>query len=124
MGYHPDNRCSSISALKLIDKLEIDLSEITNALSDDQTNTLSVFDHTTQIEGAMLTYKGYNVFNQLEKWYLEAVNKVILLYNLLEHETSRAERGVVEVVQIDGKYAHKIDLPHTILEDHQEFVDI
>lgn len=67
-------------------------------------------------------YKGYTVFNQLEKVYLEPVGRVIMLYNLFEHDSSRAERGVVEVIQVDKKYAHKLDMPHTLLDDHNEFV--
>ena len=124
LGYHSENRYPSLSCLKISDKLEIDLSEITNALNDDQTNTLSAFDPTTQVEGAILMYRGYTVFNQLEKCYLEVVNRVVLLYNLLEHDNSRAERGVVEVVQVDNKHAHKIDIPHTLLDDHNQFVRV
>ncbi|CAI2382254.1 unnamed protein product [Moneuplotes crassus] len=123
LGFHPDNKCPSLASLELSEKLEIDLSEITNALNDDQTNILSAFDPTTQIEGAILMYKGYTVFNQLEKVYLEPVGRVIMLYNLFEHDSSRAERGVVEVVQVDKKYAHKLDMPHTLLDDHNEFTN-
>lgn len=119
MGYTNQTLCTS--AINLSEKLEIDLSEIMNALNDEQTNILSALDPTTQIEGAALFYKGYLIENQLEKVYLEAVLRVALLYNLLEHNTSQAERGVVEVVQVNNTLAPKIDLLHTIMDDNAFF---
>lgn len=121
LGYHPRIMDQSLAGLKISEKLEIDLSEISSIQNDDQSNILSAFDPTTQVEGCLLMYKGYSVYNQLEKAYLQAVNKVTCLYNLLEHNSSRAERGVVEVVQIDESTARKIDMPHTVIDDYQEF---
>jgi hypothetical protein len=92
-----------------------------NALNDEQTNILSALDPTTQIEGAALFYKGYLIENQLEKVYLEAVQRIALLYSLLEHNTSQAERGVVEVIQVDSSLAPKVDLTHTVMDDNAFF---
>ena len=123
LGYDTNLTKSSVSSLHISEKLEIDLCEIMNALYDEQTNVLSSMDPTTQLEGSALFYKGYLVQNQLEKPYLESVLRVALMYNLLEHDNSRAEKGIVEVVQINkkGNLYQKLDLPHTLLEDNEHF---
>lgn len=114
-----------VSSVNLPEKLEIDICEIMNGLHDEQTNILSALDPTTQIEGACLFYKGNLVQNQLEKPYLEAVFRVALLYDLLERDKSRAEKGVVEVIQIDkkGNLYQNVDLPHTLMDDHDAFAN-
>ena len=53
-------------SLSLLPKLEIDLSEILNALNDDQINVLSAFDPTTLLEASALFYKGFLIEGQLE----------------------------------------------------------
>ena len=61
--------------------------------------------------------------NQLDEQYLEAVLKVGMLYGLFERDNSRAEKGIVEVVQIDKKgwLYQNVDLPHTVLDDSDYF---
>ena len=94
-----------------------------NGLHDEQANILSALDPTTQIEGVCLFYKGYLVQNQLERPYLEAVLRVALLYGLLERDKSRAEKGVVEVIQIDKKdhLYSSINIPSTVIDDYDFF---
>jgi hypothetical protein len=112
-----------VSSIDFSDKIGLDLCEIMNGLYDEQTNLLSIMDQTTQIEGACLFYKNQLVQNQLDDPYLQAVNRVCLLYDLFERDSSRAEKGIVEVVQIDNKGSlyQNIDLPHTILDDYDYF---
>jgi len=44
--------------------------------------------------------------------YLKAVHRVATLYNLLNHDPSEEEKGVVEIIQIDkqGNLFQKTDL--------------
>ena len=92
-----------VSSIDFSDKIVLDMCEIMNGLYDEQTNLLSVLDPTTQIEGSALFFKNHLIQNTLDQEYLEAVLKVGMLYGLFERDSSRAEKGIVEVVQIDQK---------------------
>lgn len=105
--------------LPILPKLEIDLCEILNALNDDQTNVLSAFDPTTQIEAAALFYKGHVIQSQLESVYMKTICRIGNLYGLFEHNSSHKERGVVEVVQI--RYCPPLTTSHVQLDDHQQY---
>lgn len=125
LSYDASANIHGVSTLNFSEKLEIDICEIMNGLHDEQASILSVLDPTTQIEGVCLFYRGYLVQNQLEKPYLEAVLRVALLYGLLERDKSRAEKGVVEVVQIDKKdnLYTSINLSSTALDDYEFFMN-
>ena len=124
LSYDSNANIHGVSTINFSEKLEIDIWEIINGLHDEQANIISVLDPTTQIEGVCLFYKGYLVQNQLEKPYLEAVLRVALLYGLLERDKSRAEKGVVEVIQIDKKdnLYTSINLSSTTLDDYDFFM--
>lgn len=92
-----------VSSIEMSDKINLDLCEIMNGLYDEQTNMLSILDPSSCLEGGCLFYKNQLVQNQLDHQYLQAVNRVCLLYDLFEGDNSRAEKGIAEVVQVNSK---------------------
>jgi hypothetical protein len=95
---------SSLTKLKLSEKILLDASEFINAVYEDMSQIneiLTLKDQTLLIEGVALFYKGYPISNSLNPTYLNPAIALANYHDLFE-KTSLQEESIIDTFYVDG----------------------